>query len=132
MRYFILFLLGLILSGCQYGRLLNPSEFQARDVFLRGLENWDDSGSVEAWAPLQRDYPESPWTARAQHLNELRTLVQKQKEAIAGLEGQNKKLTTMAERCRQENKQLQQDTAQLKENIAQLKQLLVDYELRAK
>ncbi|MDW7645672.1 MAG: hypothetical protein SCI25_11550 [Desulfuromonadales bacterium] len=132
MRYLILFLFGLILSGCQHGRLLNPSEFQARDVFLQGLETWSDSGSTEAWAPLQRDYPESPWTARAQHLDELRTSVQKQEESIAELESQNKKLTTTAERCKQENKKLQQDTAQLKEDIAQLKQLLVDYELRAK
>ncbi|BCA79182.1 hypothetical protein [Desulfuromonas sp. AOP6] len=132
MRYLFLLLLGLLLSGCQHGRFLNPSEFQARDAFLQGFETWNESGSADAWEPLQRDYPESAWTARARDLADLKASVQQQREALAELESKNKRLGTTAERCRQENKKLQQNIDLLRENIAQLKQLLVDYELRAK
>jgi len=140
MRYVLLSLLILVLSGCSTsGELPFMANYKARQAFYNGLEQWDQTHSSEKLAMVSRDYPDSDWGERANQLTMILSALESKEKRIDELTKENKRITKDLERSSAENKKLQDENkrmqheiAELNKNIDKLKKLMVDYELRTK
>jgi hypothetical protein len=94
------------------GRLLE------RQLFLQAAEEASSKGPGTALERLRRDYPDSPWTAKAQAFAELN-------RTCESLEAKNQTL-------QQDKNRLLQENRKLKEDLDKLKNLVIEMEKRRK
>lgn len=135
----LLFFLSLLvlLTACAGGSFpvwLTPADQQ---LFVQGMEGFDATGEVpDAFAVLQQNYPDSPWTARAQAIQELLEAIQKQQKTIKGLKQRLKESQTASrkqhQKLQQQIESLETDLEALGAERTKLRQLLIDLEQRGR
>jgi len=108
-----------------------------QQLFVQGIEGVDTTGEVpEAFATLQQNYPDSPWTAKAQAIQTLLETIHEQQKTIKGLK---KRLKEGQTTNRKQNQKLQQQIEALETDLqtlgverTKLRQLLIDLEQRGR
>ncbi len=129
----LLFCLSLmfLFTGCAAGvvpQWLTPPDQQ---IFVQGMEEFDAAGGEpEAFAALQEDYPDSPWTAKAQTIQTLMETIQKQQKAIRRLKNSQAASNQQNQKLLQQIESLENDLETLEAERTKLRQLLIELEQR--
>ena len=115
---FSLLLLAMVSAAC--GALPKGPGIEAREptLFLQAMDETAAATPGTALVTLQRDYPDSPWTARA------RALIEADKT--------RKALESKIQTLQQEKSRLLQENSKLKEDLEKLKKLVIETERRRK
>jgi hypothetical protein len=133
------FLVSIILAGCQSLPLLQKSSSTETESFARGLDQYSATGDLQALKRLPQDYPDGAWAPRA----ELVVKLAEQQEKCVADNAQNtdvkaggQKQQTLVKdkeltRCQDDMAALRQNNQDLEETIARLKKLLIEMESRS-
>jgi len=128
MKLFPLILIAVLISTGCLPKQLRPAvldEARQQGAFFRYLDAETATERKIALQALQRDFAQSPLTARAIGLDKLDAARTEQQVKI-------KKLVAELKRCREENTQRETDNAALRKDLEQLKQLFIEMEIRAR
>jgi hypothetical protein len=114
----LLLLLTVFATAC--GALPKGPGMEAREhtLFLQAMDETAAATPGTALVTLQRDYPDSPWTARARALTEA--------------DKARKALEVKVQTLQQEKNRLLQENSKLKEDLEKLKKLGIETERRRK
>lgn len=126
MRLFCCFCLITLLGGCASRPL--PDFLTPRDqqLFVQGMDAMANGGDFSAtFDTLQKNWPESPWSHRAQKITDLHGTIENQQKTIDRLSRDKTVL-------RRENKDLQQKLQTLESDREKLRRLLIDLERRGR
>lgn len=138
-RFFLLLLLLNVLAACTP---LLPQAKQAVSQdqlgFSRAMDTFRSTHRIEQLRQFKKDYPDSPWAARAEtvilyslELDQRKADLEK-REGLLAEQGQKLKLLEQDNQTlKQENEELAQTNLQLTQQIEQLKGLLIQIEKRA-
>ena len=125
---FAVFLLSVILAGCQVLALQQESALTETELFAQGLDQYSETGDLQTLQRLPQEYPDGAWGRRAALV--IKLAEQQKKRAVAA-----EKMTGVqaAELARRDHEiaVLRQTNQELEETIARLKKLLIDMELRS-
>ncbi|APG24027.1 hypothetical protein [Syntrophotalea acetylenica] len=126
MRLLCCLCLALLVGGCASRPM--PGLFTPRDqqLFVQGMDDLlAHRHPSPAFAALQQDWPESPWTRKSLEIAELVKTIQTQQKAIDQLR------RDQANRVRLQNT-LQAKVKTLENEREKLRQLLIDLETRGR
>lgn len=139
-RCFAVFLMSIILAGCQGLPLLQKSSSTETESFARGLDHYSATGDLQILKQLPLQYPDGAWGPRAELVVKM---AEQQEKCLAGQAamldakagGQKQKPLMQDQeltRCQDDMAALRQSNQELEETIARLKKLLIDMESRSK
>ncbi|MCD4688661.1 MAG: hypothetical protein K8R55_04920 [Desulfuromonadaceae bacterium] len=95
------------------------------------MEEFDSAGGEpEAFAVLQQNYPDSLWTARAQTIQKLSEIIQKQQKAISRQAANQTASSQQNQKLQQQIESLENDLETLAAERTKLRQLLIELEQR--
>lgn len=138
-RFFLLFLVFNALVACT-SLLSQVKQPVSRDQssFSQAMDNFRATHRIEQLRQFKKDYPDSPWAARAEtlilyamELDQRKTELEKNMSVLAQRERELKALGQDHLELTQENEELNQINQQLTQQIEQLKGLLIQLEQRS-
>ena len=104
-----------------------------QQLFVQGIEGVDTTGEVpEAFATLQQNYPDSPWTAKAQAVQSLLETIQKQQKTLQQLKDRQTASRKQNQKLQEQIQLLETDLETLEVERTKLRQLLIDLEQRGR
>lgn len=138
-RWLFLLLVSIVLAGCQGLHLRQMGSLTEAEAFAQGLDQYIDSGDLQALKMLPKEYPDGAWGPRAELVVRLAEqqdqLVADQKKTIGGKEAEQKQQALQKDqeltRCDNELAALRESNQELTKTIDQLKKLLIDMESRS-
>lgn len=115
-RFLLTLTLVFLIAACSALPKLPEAHPPADELFLQALGEISAATPGAALDMLRRDYPDSPWTASAQSINELQQAHDAQEARIRSLQ--------------QEKNRLLQENRKLKEDMEKLRKLVIETERR--
>lgn len=109
---------------------LTPADQQ---LFVLGMDEFNTKdGMPDAFAMLQQQYPDSPWTAKAQTIQTLLQDIQKQQQIVKRLQASQADSRKQNQKLQQQIEALESDLKTLEAERTKLRQLLIDLEQRSR
>ena len=138
-RWLFLLLVSVVLAGCQGLHLQKMGSLTEAEAFAQGLDQYIDSGDLQALKMLPKEYPDGAWGPRAEVVVRLaeqqEQRVADQKKTIGGKAAGQKQQALQKDqeltRCDNEVAALRESNQELTKTIDQLKKLLIDMESRS-
>jgi len=125
---FAVFLLSVILAGCQGLALQQKTALTETELFAKGLDQYIETGDLQTLQRLPQEYPDGTWGRRAALVVKLAE--QQEKRAAAAEKTTGVQAAELARRDH-EIAALRKNNQELEETIARLKKLLIEMELRS-
>ena len=126
--WFAVFLVSVILAGCQGRPAVQGSSMTETEFFAQGLDQYIATGDLQTLMLLPEKYPGGEWVPGA----ELVIRMAQQKEKLAAGQKQQALLNKQElASCQEEMTRLRQDNQSLQVTIDRLKKLLIDMESRS-
>jgi hypothetical protein len=138
-RWLFLLLVSVLLAGCQGLHLQQKGSLTEAEAFAQGLDQYIDSGDLQALKMLPKEYPDGAWGPRAELVVRLaeqqEQFVADKKKTIGVKEAGQKQQALQKDqeltRCDNEVAALRESNQELTKTIDQLKKLLIDMESRS-
>jgi len=127
-RCFVVFLVSVMLTGCQGMFVQQKSSLTETELFAKGLDQYIETGDLQTLQRLPQEYPDGAWSSRAALVVKLAEQQEKRaadKEKMTGMKAEE------LARCDNEIAVLRKHNQDLEETIARLKKLLIEMELRS-
>lgn len=125
---FAVFLVSVMLAGCQARPALQQNALTETEFFARGLDQYIATGDLQTLTQLPQKYPDGEWGSRAELVVRL---AQQQEKLVAGQKQQALLNKQELASCQEEMTRLRQDNQSLQVTIDRLKKLLIDMESRS-
>ena len=127
-RCFAVFLVSVMLAGCQGLPVLQESSLTETELFAKGLDQYIEAGDLQTLQRLPQEYPDGAWGSRAAMVVKL---AEQQKKCATDQEKMTGMKAEELARCDKEIAVLRKNNQDLEETIARLKKLLIEMELRS-
>ena len=125
---FAVFLVSVILAGCQGLALQQKTALTETELFAKGLDQYIETGDLQTLQRLPQESPDGAWGRRAALVVKLAE--QQEKRAAAAEKTTGVQAAELARRDH-EIAALRKNNQELEETIARLKKLLIEMELRS-
>ena len=125
---FAVFLLSVILAGCQGLALQQKTALTETELFAKGLDQYIETGDLQTLQRLPQEYPDGAWGRRAALVVKL---AEQQEKRAAAVEKTTGVQAAVLARRDHEIAALRKNNQELEETIARLKKLLIEMELRS-
>jgi len=125
---FAVFLLSVILAGCQGLALQQKTALTETEAFAKGLDQYIETGDLQTLQRLPQEYPDGAWGRCAALVVKLAEQQEKRADAAEKTTG-----VQAAELARRDHEiaALRKNNQELEQTIARLKKLLIEMELRS-
>ena len=125
---FAVFLVSVILAGCQGLALQQKTALTETELFAKGLDQYIETGDLQTLQRLPQESPDGAWGRRAALVVKL---AEQQEKRAAAVEKTTGVQAAVLARRDHEIAALRKNNQELEETIARLKKLLIEMELRS-